>query len=97
MRRYRLAVMLALALWPSLASAAEVTTFNLKTTRDLLEICTTPESDALRKEAVAAGPAEAQPRNRSASPSRRTRTSMYGLFKGRTPRGNPHIPVRTSQ
>jgi Ssp1 endopeptidase immunity protein Rap1a len=52
MRRYILAAVVALALWPNLVPAAEISTFYLKTTRDLLDVCTTPESDALRKEAV---------------------------------------------
>jgi hypothetical protein len=52
MRRQILATVLALALWPSLASAVEVSIFHLKTTRDLLDACTTPESDAVHKEAI---------------------------------------------
>jgi len=41
-----------LALWPSLAPAVNLAAFTLKTTRDLLDICTTPEGDAVHKEAV---------------------------------------------
>ena len=52
MRRRILAAVVALALWPSLASAVEVSRFYLKTTRDLLDVCTTPEADPLRKEAI---------------------------------------------
>jgi hypothetical protein len=52
MLRYILATVVALALWPSLASAVEISVFHLKTTRDLLDICTTPESDAVHKEAI---------------------------------------------
>jgi len=52
MRRHVLATVVALAMWPSLASAVEVSIFHLKTTRDLLDVCTTPESDAVHKEAI---------------------------------------------
>jgi hypothetical protein len=52
MRRQILATVAALALWPSLASAVEISIFHLKTTRDLLDVCTTPESDAVHKEAI---------------------------------------------
>ena len=52
MRRHILAIVVGLALWPSLALAVEVSNFTLKTTRDLLDLCTTPESDPVRKEAI---------------------------------------------
>ena len=52
MRRHILATVVALALWPSLASAVEISIFHLKTTRDLLDVCTTPESDAVHKAAI---------------------------------------------
>jgi len=52
MRQDVLAAVVALALWPSLAAAVEVSVFQLKTTRDLLNVCATPESDAVHKEAI---------------------------------------------
>ena len=52
MRRHVLATVVVLALWPNLSSAVETVAFTLRTTRDLLDICTTPESDALHKEAL---------------------------------------------
>jgi hypothetical protein len=41
-----------LALWPIHASAVDLIVFGLKTTSDLLAVCTTPESDAVHKEAI---------------------------------------------
>ena len=38
-----------LALWPIHASAEDRIVFGLKTTSDLLAVCTTPESDAVHK------------------------------------------------
>jgi len=52
MRRTILAIVVALALWPIHASAVELIVFGLKTTSDLLAVCTTPESDAVHKEAI---------------------------------------------
>jgi hypothetical protein len=52
MRRHTLAAVVALALWPGLAPAVELSVFHLKTTRDLLDICTTAETDAAHKEAL---------------------------------------------
>jgi hypothetical protein len=43
-----------LAPWPIHASAVDVIVFGLKTTSDLLAVCTTPESDAVHKEAIQA-------------------------------------------
>jgi len=52
MRRTILAIVVALALWPIHASAVDLMVFGLKTTSDLLAVCTTPESDAVHKEAI---------------------------------------------
>lgn len=52
MRRQMLVTAIALALWPSLALAVEVSVFHLKTTRDLLDVCAAPESDATRTQAI---------------------------------------------
>ncbi len=52
MRATIVAAVLSLALWPGLLSAGDLASFGLKTTRDLLEVCTTPEGDPIRKEAV---------------------------------------------
>ena len=43
MQRHILAAVVALALWPSLAAAVEVSVFQLKTTRDLKRLICYPE------------------------------------------------------
>ena len=52
MRATIVATVLALALGPSPLSAGELSSFELKTTRDLLQVCTTPADDPTRREAV---------------------------------------------
>ena len=53
MRRTILAIVAALALWPTHVSAVDLAAFGLKNTGDLLAVCSTPESDAAYKEASA--------------------------------------------
>ena len=52
MRRTIVAIVVALTLWPIHASAVDLIVFGLKTTSDLLAVCTTPASDAVHKEAI---------------------------------------------
>jgi hypothetical protein len=52
MRATIVATALSLALWPSVLPAGDLSSYQLKTTRDLLGVCTTPERDPDRKEAV---------------------------------------------
>jgi Ssp1 endopeptidase immunity protein Rap1a len=42
----------AVALWPSLAQATDISNFTLKTTQDLYKVCATPSNDPLRQESL---------------------------------------------
>ena len=44
--------MAAIALCPSLAQATDTNNFTLKTTEDLYQVCSTPQNDPLRREAI---------------------------------------------
>ena len=52
MRASIVATALVLVVWPSLVSAGDLKSFELKTTRDLLAVCATPDRDPDRREAV---------------------------------------------
>jgi hypothetical protein len=52
MRATIVVVVLGLGLVPSLLPAQDLKSFELKTTRDLLGVCTTPGDNPLRREAV---------------------------------------------
>ena len=52
MRLTIVATVLSLTVAPSFLSAADLKSFELKTTRDLLDVCTMPSDNPSRKEAV---------------------------------------------
>jgi hypothetical protein len=54
-KKMRIAPLLGVAvlgLWPGLAQAIDLSTFTLKTTEDLYQVCTVPPDDPLRREAI---------------------------------------------
>jgi hypothetical protein len=52
MRPGILATVVGLVLSASSATATDLEVFDLKTTRDLLDVCTTPEGDPIRQQAI---------------------------------------------